>query len=135
MNIYWTAELATGMELIDQQHRELFARIDRLVGACMAGKGREETGPMLEFMENYMEEHFAAEERLMADSDYPRAEFHVQEHALFRERLEVFKRELADKGSEADLLTAVNQSIVDWLFDHVCIEDRDLGAHLRAQQR
>ncbi len=133
MNIYWTQELATGSKLIDEQHQELFARIDRLVAACIAGKGAEQTRPMLEFLKSYAEQHFAAEEQLMRDCAYPRAEFHRQEHALFAERLEAFDRELTDKGPETDLLTALNQSIVDWLFDHVCVEDRDLAKHLKAR--
>jgi hemerythrin len=64
MAVAWTEELATGIEVIDDQHKELFRRIDGLLEACKAGKGREAVAGVLAFLENYVVEHFAAEEKI-----------------------------------------------------------------------
>lgn len=42
MAIEWTDELATGVNKIDNQHKELFKRINNLLDACNQGKGKDE---------------------------------------------------------------------------------------------
>ena len=42
MSIEWSNSLATGVTEIDDQHREIFNRVNRLSEACSEGKGKEE---------------------------------------------------------------------------------------------
>ncbi len=39
MPIEWTQDLAVGVKIIDEQHKEIFRRVDALLEACKAGKG------------------------------------------------------------------------------------------------
>jgi len=45
MALEWTDDLATGSEVIDYQHKELFKRINFLMEACRGERqGRSQTG-------------------------------------------------------------------------------------------
>ena len=52
--IEWTADLATGVDEIDNQHKELFQRINNLLEACNHGKGKEEVKKVISFLEDYV---------------------------------------------------------------------------------
>ena len=59
--------LVTGILLIDAQHRELILRINTMLDACRAGKGKEELDRTTAYLERYVREHFETEEKTMAD--------------------------------------------------------------------
>ena len=50
MSIVWTDDLATGVDAIDIQHKELFKRIDNLLDSCRLGKGRDELKNVIQFL-------------------------------------------------------------------------------------
>ena len=58
MAIQWNEELATGVLEIDNQHKEIFARINRLLEASSQGKGKQEVGRMIDFLGDYVISHF-----------------------------------------------------------------------------
>ena len=58
----WDDELSLGLEEIDNQHRELFRRMETLLEACVAGKAAEEVIGMLAFLDDYVAVHFRTEE-------------------------------------------------------------------------
>jgi hemerythrin-like metal-binding protein len=65
MGFEWEPSLAVGHEVIDAQHQELFKRVNTLLEACKAGRGKEEILGVMEFLEAYIGEHFRAEEQEM----------------------------------------------------------------------
>jgi hemerythrin len=67
----WDKRLETGIDEIDDQHRELFNRIDKLELAMYSGKGAAELKQLVEFLLSYVDEHFGSEERVMLDAGYP----------------------------------------------------------------
>lgn len=134
LHVYWTRQLATDIPLIDEQHMELFHRVNQLIDACQAGKGREQSSGFLIYLQRYVEVHFIAEEELMTLHHYPNRRRHQQQHLLFRtelEQLEQLINESAATDEDRDrLLTRLNETVVDWLFEHVCMEDRALADYL-----
>src|SRR5512136_2487135 len=83
IRVSWDRSLETGDPEIDAQHRELFHRIDKLLAATADRRARSEVGRLLTFLGDYVVSHFEAEERLMADSGYPEAAPHRDEHRRF----------------------------------------------------
>ena len=71
MFMEWSNNLATGVPEIDNQHKEIINRVNSLSAACSEGKGKEEVLRVLLFLEEYIKEHFAAEERLQLRHAYP----------------------------------------------------------------
>lgn len=133
MALQWTSTLSVGVEEIDEQHRELFRRVDRLLDAVLH-QDRTEVGKLLAFLDAFAVEHFAAEERLMAEAAYPDAERHVLEHREFKRRLEALDADFAGHGATAALVFTLEQLLVGWLRDHVYFTDVALGRYVQARQ-
>ncbi len=134
MAIQWTEDLATGIDEIDDQHRELFDRINRLLAACNQGKGREEIGITVSFLEDYVVTHFSAEERTMLSSRFPAYAVHRSEHARFTAGLKDLRRQLDEEGPGIRLVILTNRIVVGWLKSHIRSLDKSFGAYLRANR-
>jgi len=130
-NSLWNDNLAIGIEHIDTQHKELFSRFDQLLKACRDGQGREELSRLLEFLNDYVREHFSAEEEFMRSSGYVDLEDHLLEHEVFRGKLEDLRQIYADHGAGMDLLITTNATVLDWIIQHVRKTDRCMGDALR----
>lgn len=127
MAVAWTEDLSVGVPEIDIQHRELFARVDMLLDACNQGKGKQEVGHLLGFLEDYVLTHFAVEERLMIDRVYPAFREHKAEHDYFISQLNQLKFKFRADGAAVNVvLLAVNVS-VSWLQNHIRKTDKAVG--------
>lgn len=130
MAIQWTEDLAVGIIEIDNQHKELFDRINVLFEACNQGKGRTEIGRTIAFLEEYVETHFSAEEQHMARTRYPDFGFHKQQHVVFRKNLSNIKRQLVEEGPGIHIVILTNHMVVDWLKNHIRTLDKSFGAYI-----
>ena len=133
MALQWTSTLSVGVPALDEQHRELFRRVDRLLDAVLR-RDRSEAGRLLGWLRGYVTEHFAEEERLMAELGYPDAERHVEEHRRFARALAGLEAEFAAHGATAALVFQLEQQAVGWLQDHVYFTDVALGRFVHARQ-
>jgi hemerythrin len=135
MQIEWKEELATGNGTIDAQHKELIVRINDLVVACTQGKGREEVGRLLQFMGDYVRSHFATEEELQLQYDYPEFAAHKAEHHSFVQQLRELEQQFVSAGATLPLVIQTNQSMVGWLITHINGTDKKLATFLRSAAR
>lgn len=126
----WSSSYAVGVDVIDEQHKELFSRTNRLLEACQEGRGREVVGETLKFLEDYVKTHFATEESLMEKYAYPEFVAHKQLHQGFTEAFMKLKEEAA-KGTGLTLVTQVNKTVVDWWIHHILKVDKKLGVFLQ----
>lgn len=129
----WNRSLELGIAQIDEQHRELFRRIDLLVDAMMKREGPEELASLFDFLGTYVYEHFAAEEALMRVHAYPQREEHEAEHRRFVEDFKALQREYTKEGATALLLVKVNGRVSQWLVEHIARTDKAFGTHLKTR--
>jgi hemerythrin len=126
----WTPDLSIGVELIDQQHQELFRRVNHLVVAGKAGAGRVGAASMLDFLEHYVEEHFNTEERWMRASAYPEYAAHKRQHDGFKRELAKLGDLFRAGGATVVLVIKLNRTACGWLLDHVRKSDMAFGRFL-----
>lgn len=131
----WNPALEIGVREIDDQHRELFRRVDILVEAMMQRRGPDELASLFDFLGTYVLEHFSAEEALMRRHGYPYRAEHEAEHRRFIDDFKALQREYVKEGGTALLLVRVNGRVTQWLAEHIARTDKDLGKHLRALPR
>ncbi len=134
MAIEWTQDLATGLDWQDRQHKELFVRIDGLMEAMKAGKGKEEVDKVLNFLSDYVVFHFGDEERAMGKFNYPESSVHKSEHVKFNTNFSDLKKQFGTAASPSILVIQVQRLIVDWLKNHIGKTDKKLGAFLKTKQ-
>ena len=133
MSIEWTDDLATGVERIDVQHKELFLRINNLLDACKTGKGREEVKKTIQFLDDYVVTHFTAEETYMQKYTYPEYNSHKLEHQKFAVNFTELKKQFEKDGPGVHMVVATNQIVVDWLQNHIRKVDKALGSFLKTR--
>lgn len=131
----WTEELATGIAEIDKQHQEIFSRLNSLLEACNRQKGREEVASYLCFLEDYVSEHFLAEERQMLAYSYPGLAAHREEHMQFVKQLASVKQEFNEYGSAIHVLLMAVRTSGEWLVSHIKKTDKAMAAFLRTRLR
>jgi hemerythrin len=135
MAIVWTPKLSVGVPHIDDEHKELFARVNRLLEAMQASRAREELAPLVAFLEEYVTVHFAGERALMAARHYPGLAEHLEQHAYFVTEFQALTALLREEGPSAMLHVKLSRLLCDWLRDHVGSTDKALGAFLAAGGR
>ncbi len=134
MSLQWTSALSVGVPDIDEQHRELFRRVDCLLDAMIASD-RAEGLRLVDFLREYVILHFDAEEELMRRAGYPGLADHALEHRAFAGSVEALAREFDARGATAALVLRLEQDLCGWLRDHVCGSDAALGRWVRSARR
>ena len=126
----WKNEYSIDIPEIDEQHKQLFACIDRL-DAAKDDRGRElAVYFVLEELNEYVKVHFKVEEIVMRLFDYPGLASHAAEHHKFMARLKSF--ETIELGH--DVHAEASSYLREWLIKHIQGSDRHYAAFVLAQQ-
>ncbi|MCI5900950.1 MAG: hemerythrin family protein [Blautia sp.] len=132
MKVEFDNSLVTGNAMIDEQHKELIGKIDRLLSCCEQNGGKVEAIKMLDYLAEYTDFHFGEEEKLQEEVSYPAIEEHKKQHAAFKKAVEELHEMLVDEeGPTEAFVAAVNKNVVDWLFDHIKKMDQALAAFIQ----
>lgn len=114
------SSLLTGNEVIDGQHAELIGKINKLVESCESNGGQKEAILMLDYLADYTDFHFKAEEELQKQASYPGYALHKEKHDEFRQTVkELHDMLLEDQGPTAAFVEAVNKNVIEWFYGHI----------------
>lgn len=132
MGIEWRDSLSIGVDAIDNQHKELLLRFDKLLKACQASRGIDELGNLVTFLEDYVRTHFNDEEALQKLHRYPEYEAHRAEHAYFTEQLKKLRAEVQSKGAATHHVVETNNMLLKWLLNHISKADVKIGEFIKS---
>jgi len=125
----WTEELATKINLIDEDHKEIIRRMNDVVVAGEKGDG-EIIKRSLHMLEEFCKTHFSNEENLQLRGRCPNYKNHYRFHTMFLKEVKYFIDEVEKRGPSKDLTDGVHDLIEDWLVDHIKFVDKNLAKHL-----
>ena len=125
-----TDDLLTGNNLIDTEHRQLFASINELMEACSQGTGRDTIMSTANFLNSSVNTQFGDEAQLQVKSKYPGYPAHKQFHDGYKRQLSEATQELVMEGPTVRALGDLNR-IVGVLVSHIRTEDKKLARHVR----
>lgn len=132
MSLQWSDALASGSAEIDNQHKELFARVNGLLAAFEKGStDRQEISKIVAYLTDYVVFHFGTEEKHMDRFKYSSAPQHKAQHAQFVKVFTKLKDRLLMEGINEQLGQETKDLVVDWLVNHIKFSDRALGMFLR----
>ena len=132
MKVEFDNSLVTGNEMIDGQHNELIAKIDKLVTCCQEGGEKMQAIKMLDYLAEYTDFHFSAEEKLQEEVSYPAIEGHKAKHEEFKKAVDELHEMLVEEEGPTDaFVAAVEKNVVNWLFDHIKNMDQALAAYIQ----
>jgi len=130
----WKDEYKIGVELVDQQHKELFKRLGNFIQNVRSDKEdsekKEEVEKTLNFMGEYVAVHFDAEEELQKKYNYPDFENHHQIHEDFKAEVADFQRKYRENEYDEDFVMEFSGRLLTWLIIHVASTDQDIGEHI-----
>jgi hemerythrin-like metal-binding protein len=125
----WTDQWSVGVDTIDAQHRELFSAINSLL--------REEGKPVapglenvLDYLEDYVNNHFGLEEIYMRRLSYPGYPSHKGEHVAFINDYYDMRDEYDEAGATPELADKIGRYMGNWLVNHIGKIDMALGVFL-----
>lgn len=122
--------LVTGNEMIDDQHKELIGRINQLLESCEDGQGKVKAVKMLDYLMEYTDFHFSAEEKLQEEINYPGIQEHKAKHEEFKQAVEELQEMLQEEEGPTEAFVAqVQRNVVDWLFNHIKGFDRSVAEY------
>jgi len=126
----WTPDLTVGVEMIDEQHKELIRRMNAFFDAMKNGDKQQKVLEILDFLEVYVESHFRDEEMLQLSSGYPHFKEHKKLHTDFIADVKQIRSDIAQAGFTAATASLVGSTLVSWLTLHIKKTDKGLGAFI-----
>jgi hemerythrin len=117
---------------IDSQHERLIGLINLLHDTMIQGADRTRLDELLSLLLEHTQEHFAYEEHLMSQYNYPGFEAHQSEHNRLLQHL----ADLAQRFKNGELLLsfAIVLELKGWAVVHIEKSDKPLGTFLISQK-
>ena len=125
----WKDSYQLGVELIDQQHKELFQMVDDLITNLENSKEwqpKQKYIVSLAFMKRYVANHFQAEEEYQASIGYSGLAEHKKEHDKFTKTILEYEEKLHKTNYDLHLVKEFSGVLVAWLIYHVMEKDQQI---------
>ncbi|MCD7725570.1 MAG: bacteriohemerythrin [Clostridiales bacterium] len=121
-------EYYTGIDFVDEEHKELFRIIDDVNHVIMndyVHDKYDEIVRLLEELKNYTQYHFQDEEKYMEQIGYSGLEAQKRAHSAFISRLEELDLEEADDHQQ-QTLEGLMEFLTEWLVNHILHMDKKI---------
>ncbi|MFW5836446.1 MAG: bacteriohemerythrin [Desulfovibrionaceae bacterium] len=128
--ITWRQELSVGREDIDAQHKSLISMINDLDEQLHGGAAQPVLADLVDRLKNYAQEHFASEEQILEQADYPELLEHQREHIDFIRRVSQFDKDC--RSGACSLNDDVLAFLKTWLVEHIMGTDQKYVPHLQS---
>ncbi|MGC4017803.1 MAG: hemerythrin family protein [Muricomes sp.] len=129
----WKDKYELGDPNIDEQHKELFQRVDEFMKNLRSAIPWEEkvesVNKTLEFMNGYVVEHFRDEEEYQQRIGYPGYELHKKIHKDMVDYVLQVTAEYEKSGFDEQLMQQFGGKLLAWLINHVASEDQRIAAY------
>jgi hemerythrin len=127
----WKPEYSVHIPEIDAQHQRLFALAAELHTAMALGKAKTVLEQSLARLVDYTKTHFANEEQLMREYQYPEAGAHKVQHDQLTAQVLDFQKKL--RGGQASLTINLMVFLKNWLERHILGSDLQYSAYIRGK--
>lgn len=128
MALVWEeARHGTGFPEIDVQHQQLIARLNALNDVLDGGPGNKSRAcELIHFLEDYVGEHFGAEEELMERTKCANCPRNKEEHARFVQEFKKLRLQLEQDGVTEAFVRTMHGYVVNWVDSHIAGVDTGL---------
>ena len=133
----WKDKYKVGVELIDEQHEELFRRVSDFLKIVQT-KGNweeklEKVKETMSFMQEYVVVHFDEEEEYQKQINYPDIENHKAEHIKFKAGVNNYINIFEQEGFTEEKIQEFAGKLMTWLIMHVGKMDQKIGEYVESK--
>ena len=124
----WKDEYCIGVDKIDEQHKNLFAKTVELERIIELGVDEKKNAIIetIVFLKDYALSHFSDEETYAKSIDYLGFDGHQAQHKAFIQTLLRHEKEMKDTDFSEDSVRKFSQTLKVWLLFHVTNSDRKI---------
>ncbi len=126
--IVFDDSLKVNIPTIDGQHARLIDMLNQLID-YKAGQVDVPLAEVLSELAAYVDYHFATEEDLFEEYQYPQSEVHKAEHQSYTQKLADFNAEY-EKDQTIGLPDEIITFLFDWIKHHIQVVDRQYAPFL-----
>lgn len=119
MALDWQDELATGIDIIDAQHKGIFERFAAFETACDDGSANDEFVKLMDFLADYTRDHFRDEENALLKVQYPGLSIQQENHKMFLNEIAELKHKVGEKEPDMPEILKMKRLLIRWLIQHV----------------
>lgn len=128
----FTDDCLTGIETVDNEHRQLFKTINEIAGILTdeskaADEVLQSSKSLLVTLREYAATHFAHEEQYMKEIHDPELLRQRREHAEFTEKVNSVDLETMDVSKGIRVLLDMMEYLSLWLYRHILSSDTLIG--------
>jgi hemerythrin-like metal-binding protein len=123
--------MSVAVKLFDNDHKKQAILISDLHDAVLAGGDKQSLMKTFDALVKLVRLHFAQEEQFFAQSTYPDAAIHKQEHDNLMERINELQKRFRFETDMAGHLEVLGL-LKGWLFSHIQSSDQDYARHFKA---
>lgn len=120
---YNPVTMSTGVESVDRQHQALIDMVNQLDDACERGAAKNEVGKILDFMAEYVVNHFSEEETHMEKIHCSSAQANKKAHAELLSKYTDWRKSYDANGASLDMVVELTAILKKWLVSHICRVD------------
>jgi len=122
----WKDEYRIGVEHIDGQHQNLFAKTGEFESIVNSGvaENKQAVIDIIVFLKGYALNHFADEENYSKSIDYADFNEHQSQHKAFIQTLLQQEKALKNSDFSTETVEKLLQTLKVWLLFHVTNSDR-----------
>ncbi|WP_052000187.1 bacteriohemerythrin [Caenispirillum salinarum] len=130
----WRDEYSVHHATLDFDHQMLINIINQLFDAMAEKQGHEVVGRTIESLERYVQVHFAREEKVMRECNYPDFGPHAEGHREI-ERTVADIRSLWERAPEEVNCAEVMRFLKTWLVNHILKTDMKYAPYVEHEGR
>ena len=124
----FTTDCLTGIEQIDNEHRELFTLINQSIKMVSETDDINAIAKnLIAKLKDYASNHFKHEEEYMESIHDPELEMQKKEHAAFTKKISSFEIDTTSDESARTSLNELLEFLVRWLYRHILSSDIMIG--------
>jgi hemerythrin len=128
----WNGKYKVGIEIIDEQHKQLFNILDRCFEVLFKRKDKDNYDDIIQILEelkDYAVYHFSTEENFMQKNNYTKFLSHKFAHDSFIEKINSFDPYNIDKDQDK-AVKEIFEFVSMWIKNHIIDIDMNIPKYI-----
>ena len=131
LQLEWNEDLSCGINEIDEQHRHFIFLIRHLIRSIVERMETDEVRCRMQMLLDNGMLHFASEEKVLGERNYPDAVHHVGEHQMVLRRIRKIMADIGPHSTQQQCSEAA-RNINTILIHHLLNQDREYRDYFRS---
>lgn len=142
--VEWNDDFLTGIDEIDEQHKEIIESVNNIYQAIEDNKSKETIIDLIKNLDFYTNSHFDIEEKYMRMFNYGGYSEHKKTHDFFKNTYEQIRFSYYYVGDDRTapkyelarvMALHLSQILMDWLNLHLNTFDKEFAAFIRSKKQ